>query len=82
MKGGDPKEEHKNEITLIPISRKRNHIEGDGVPQISKQPRTAFVSDLVWPIMKINQSEYSKRFNVQILDAMSMVQQAMSQIVA
>ena len=54
--------------------------EGDGVPQNSKIRRTAFISDLVWPFTKINESEYSKRFNVQILDTLSMVQQVMAQI--
>ena len=73
---GGPKE------TLTPISRKRSHIEGDEVPQIYNLPKTAHISDFVWPIANINQSEYSKRFNVHIIDTMSMVQQAMTQIEA
>ena len=77
---GNTKEENKNEVSPSQISRKRNVTEGDGVPQNSKIRRTAIVSDLVWLIVKINESEYSKRFNVQILDTLSMVQQVMAWI--
>ena len=33
--------------------------------------RDTCVSDLVWPICKIDNTEYSKWFNIQILEAMT-----------
>ena len=52
-------EENENQVSPSKISRKRNATKSDGVlPQNAKIRRTAFVSDLVGSIMKINESEY------------------------
>ena len=34
--------------------------------QIQKMKRIAYVSDLVWPFVKIDEGEYSKYFNLQL----------------
>ena len=44
--------------------------------------RDACVSDLVWPICKIDNSEYSKQFNIQILKAMTIFHQGMAMLIA
>ena len=47
-----------------------------------KEYTDACVSDLVWPICKIDNSEYSKRFNLQILEAMTIFHQGMARLMA
>ena len=44
--------------------------------------RDTCVSDLVWPICKIDNSEYSKRFKIQILKAMTIFHQGMARLMA
>ena len=44
--------------------------------------RDACVSDLVWPICKIDNIEYSKQFNIQILKAMTIFHQGMARLMA
>ena len=44
--------------------------------------RDACVADLVWPICTIDNSEYSKQFNIQILEAMTIFHQGMARLMA
>ena len=71
----------KNENKKI-VECKRSLI-GDGKSTvIQKVHRDAYISDLTWPMFKINEIEYSKRFNVQILEAMNMFHQGMARLSA
>ena len=64
--------------------RKRCSTDTDGKnPHENKRVhRDACVSDLVWPICKIDNTEYSKRFNIQILEAMTIFHQGMARLMA
>ena len=63
--------------------RKRCSTDTDGKnPHENKRVhRDACVSDLVWPICKIDNTEYSKRFNIQILEAMTIFHQGMARLI-
>ena len=62
--------------------RKRSSMDTDGKnPHENKRVhRDACVSDLVWPICKIDNTKYSKRFNIQILKAMTIFHQGMARL--
>ena len=64
--------------------RKRCSMDTDGKnPHENKRVhRDACVSHLVWPICKIDNSEYSKWFNIQILKAMTIFHQGMARLMA
>ena len=64
--------------------RKRYSTDTDGKnPHENKRVhRDACVSDLVWPICKIDNTEYSKQFNIQILEAMTIFHQGMARLMA
>ena len=51
------------------IDGKLTYIDDGKSTKIKKVHRDAYISDLTWPICKINEMEYSKRFNVQMLEA-------------
>ena len=65
-------------------NRKRSSTDTDGKnPHQNKRVhRDACVSDLVWPICKIDNTEYSKRFNIQMLKAMTIFHQGMARLMA
>ena len=52
------------------------------VPKLKKVHRDTYISDLTWPICKINEMEYSKRFNVQMLEAINIFNQGMARLLA
>ena len=62
--------------------RKRCSTDTDGKnPHENKRVhRDACVSDLVWPICKIDNSEYSKWFNLQLCKAMTIFHQGMARL--
>ena len=64
--------------------RERCSMDTDGKnPHKNKRVhRDTCVSDLVWPICKINNTEYSKQFNIQILKAMTIFHQGMARLMA
>ena len=64
--------------------RKRSSTDTDGKNshENKRGHRDACVSDLVWPICKIDNTEYSKRFNIQILKAMTIFYQGMARLMA
>ena len=64
--------------------RKRCSTDTDGKNPHEKKRvhRDTCVSDLVWPICKIDNSEYFKRFNLQILKAMTIFHQGMARLMA
>ena len=79
-----PMEEPPQRNIKFEQDRKRCSMDTDGKnPHENKRVhRDACVSDLVWPICKINNSEYSKRFNIQILEAMTIFHQGMARLMA
>ena len=64
--------------------RKRSSVDTDGKNSHKNKRghRDACVSDLVWPICKIDNTEYSKQFNIQILKAMTIFYQGMARLMA
>ena len=64
--------------------RKRSSMDTDGknCHENKRVHRDACVSDLVWFICKIDNTEYSKRFTIQILEAMTIFHQGMARLMA
>ena len=64
--------------------RKRCSMDTDGknLYENKRVHRDTCVSDLVWPICKFDNTEYSKWFNIQILEAMTIFHQEMSRLMA
>ena len=61
----------------------RRSLIGDGKSTVvQKVCRDAYISDLTWPMFKISEIEYLKRFTVQILEAMNMFHQGMARLSA
>ena len=79
-----PAEEFPQRNVKYEKDRKRCRTDTDGKnPHENKRVhRDTCVSDLVWPICKIDNSEYSKRFNIQILEAMTIFHQGMARLMA
>ena len=64
------------------VQSKRSLIDDGKSTVIQKVIRDTYISDLTWPMFKINEIEYSKRFNVQILEAMNIFHQGMARLLA
>ena len=79
-----PMEEPPQRNAKFEQDRKRCSTDTDGKnPHENKRVHGyACVSDLVWPICKIDNTEYSKRFNIQILEAMTIFHQGMARLMA
>ena len=45
--------------------------------QKQKKSRNAVFCDLLWPLTKMDEGEYSRRFNVQMIEAMGMFHQGL-----
>ena len=56
--------------------------DGKNPHENKRVPQDACVSDLVWPICKIDNSEYSKPFTIQILETMTIFHQGMARLMA